>query len=1818
MTALAFVLCYWVSFTHLMENSKKCVRLRLNSKNVEQNDATTFVPKSIMYQLLIIASIFVPILSFESHENTLSSSQLFTFAQPQSFLQLKPEWSLPAIREVTFKFRTDRPHGLLLFHGSISDVRTFPLYELYVMLENGRLKIIHVFLNDQDETFFIGKGLNRDKWHHVTLRINPGTAHLSVRVDAHEMTVSLPSLSHNPSYGIVDNVPETVMYFGGLDPNNYATNQKYNYVRFIGCLGNIMFSQSGNPLSPTKIILDNQLFHGCVDQCDITNPCLYNGRCINHYTHTSCDCFGTGHEDKICFSADPVSVTFRGYSYITYRVYDWRDRVHSEAGRISFSFRTFFEDSVLVYASGEHPSRNYVAISLYGGQLHFEINFGDGPLNCTIGYSLNDEAWHTLTVLHTGKDVSLQLDSRWHTSLLASGSHHHLHLDPEIYIGAAPKEAKGLKSREKFIGCLRNFYFNDKSVLHSLYTGESAARYHSMFAAEYGCDPTNVIPVTFPLPESKLVLTMPSTKKLELSLEFKTLQTNCVLASGQIKTESGNGVWELLLHKGIALFVINRSPMEDPALVWTLNDEHSGKQLADDEWHHVGVSYDSGEVKLEVDYRFASKAEFTHPLEFMSQMILTTSAKHAERGFIGCMRDIYVAGDWIDPRTVVDTKQVSGKVSLDSCLLVNLCNNPHACEHGGRCYVEKGETHCDCDKTGYTGRTCHFSLHKRTCEELYLVGYRMEGVYTIDIDRNGPLPPAHVYCDMSDSGSTIATRVENNMPPEMVVRKAGMKSFSIDVTYREFTPEMLQSLVKHSKVCFQHIKYECFKAPLGLRTFTWMESSGSSRYITSIGSQSEGCKCAETRTCANSSLLCNCDIADARWRVDEGEYTNPSHLGITRIYILQPEDLEASAEGRLTLGPLECVETDTQEYVITFKTWNSYIEVPGWRRGDIAFSFRTSNSQAVLIYQASMQPTHGYLRVLLINDHELSFEFTLNNIPQKMKLRSETKLNSGEWQQVWVDHDSHHMRFTVNLHSIMVDYGESHGVGPFEGPLYVGGVPEHIAGDSAIKEGFIGCFRGLVINDVVVDLYKHMTRSESAIVHGCQPSCASNPCQNGATCIEYWGSYVCDCVNRFAHSGKNCETNVNTNGMTVVVPKSYYHHKIEGNKTNPVLGQNILLSFRTFEKEGILLYAFDHYNNFVQLHFANQKVFFTFNSDRTLYQLSVDVEDISKGTLVQVKVERQPKSTTLFVNDKNTTEDAVIRFVDKYFRMPWHSGENLETVFPPRGTYRTIEHSEMFLGHVGSGTETNLTKNGFAGCIQGFMIGDKIFDLEEAALTTNPDEKYGILTPGCNMICDSQPCANHGVCIENWRENSTFCDCSLTSYTGEECQKDIGGNFDGLTVLTYIYDDEDITVDMQDNVAIRLAFSTDAARTSSHVLLLVQFHIRKYILFGIIGNHSLFVEEKLSNNVIRRQVKTANNWSDNNRHWFYFSWKSGIVTFIVDGENFNPYIQFIDTKSELFEGTSNILHVAGLPANIEYPEYKNFKGCISNVMIEFGDLRLTPLETAFGYKKGSLDKVRVEGTVNERKCAAFAQVSRLTATLPSNIPPEIQGPEWFPEPPSTSEYRSIFSDMAVTPLESISRASNRVAAVMGVLLIIVLLALMFYIYRIQRRHKRQRLGEEYEIFKKGKRRTVSGDRSGKAVSFSSDDDKIDDYALSSQPLVRFHDSPPAYTPSVSFKKPTFMPSEPNGRNVPFNSEAPEDSIEMAPLRSTSSQELEWDPAGAQLVSAAMDDMNPDESEKQTEGESEDEDGPLPELKNQFAPLASASEVTINRLSQTFA
>lgn len=66
--------------------------------------------------------------------------------------------------------------------------------------------------------------------------------------------------------------------------------------------------------------------------------------------------------------------------------------------------------------------------------------------------------------------------------------------------------------------------------------------------------------------------------------------------------------------------------------------------------------------------------------------------------------------------------------------------------------------------------------------------------------------------------------------------------------------------------------------------------------------------CTVNRDCKHTNVFCNCDADEPRWLLDEGYLTQPEDLGITQIFALQQRNLVPQAEGRITLGPLECVE----------------------------------------------------------------------------------------------------------------------------------------------------------------------------------------------------------------------------------------------------------------------------------------------------------------------------------------------------------------------------------------------------------------------------------------------------------------------------------------------------------------------------------------------------------------------------------------------------------------------------------------------------------------------------------------------------------------------------------------------------------------------------------------------------------------------------------------------------------------------------------------------------------------------------------------------
>lgn len=75
-------------------------------------------------------------------------------------------------------------------------------------------------------------------------------------------------------------------------------------------------------------------------------------------------------------------------------------------------------------------------------------------------------------------------------------------------------------------------------------------------------------------------------------------------------------------------------------------------------------------------------------------------------------------------------------------------------------------------------------------------------------------------------------------------------------------------------------------------------------------------------------------------------------------------------------------------------------------------------------------------------DHKLTLEFSINGEPRSVTVKSSRDLNSGEWQQVWIDYNEYHVRFTVNQESILVDLNDGEEFGPFEATLFIGGAPE--------------------------------------------------------------------------------------------------------------------------------------------------------------------------------------------------------------------------------------------------------------------------------------------------------------------------------------------------------------------------------------------------------------------------------------------------------------------------------------------------------------------------------------------------------------------------------------------------------------------------------------------------------------------------------------------------------------------------------------------------------------------------------------------------------
>lgn len=104
----------------------------------------------------------------------LSSSHLLTLFLALSLMLF--HFSLTLVlcrlcREISFQFRTRLPHGLLVYHNVKNPDRiNLDPYALYVIVEKGQLKVVHVF-GKHSTSVTVGESLNRDEWHSVMVSL---------------------------------------------------------------------------------------------------------------------------------------------------------------------------------------------------------------------------------------------------------------------------------------------------------------------------------------------------------------------------------------------------------------------------------------------------------------------------------------------------------------------------------------------------------------------------------------------------------------------------------------------------------------------------------------------------------------------------------------------------------------------------------------------------------------------------------------------------------------------------------------------------------------------------------------------------------------------------------------------------------------------------------------------------------------------------------------------------------------------------------------------------------------------------------------------------------------------------------------------------------------------------------------------------------------------------------------------------------------------------------------------------------------------------------------------------------------------------------------------------------------------------------------------------------------------------------------------------------------------------------------------------------------------------------------------------------------
>ncbi|XP_054878363.1 contactin-associated protein-like 5 [Poeciliopsis prolifica] len=790
---------------------------------------------------------------------------------------------------------------------------------------------------------------------------------------------------------------------------------------------------------------------------------------------------------------------------------------------ISLRFKSHQAEGVLLHGEGQRG--DYITLELHRGRLDLYLNLDDSRsrfssrrVPVTVGSLLDDQHWHSAHIERFNKQVNLTVDA--HTQhFQTKGEGQSLEVDYELSFGGIPLPGKpGTFLRKNFHGCIENLYYNGINIIDL--AKRRKPQIHSVGNVTFSCSPPQLVACTF-LSSSSSFLSLPSaappTGEFTVRFQFRTWNPDGFLLSVQLnpspqklELQISNSWLHLTLHS------TGRQRSEVSA----------GRRVNDGLWHTVNLASRNLQITLNVDGEPSSNVELWEPVESRGSFYFggcpPTECHIQASAFQGCMQLISINNHLVNLSHVQQGLLGNyNELQFDTCNMKDRCL-PNLCEHGARCSQTWRSFSCDCSGTGYSGATCHNSIHESSCEAYKLSG-SSSGFYFIDPDGSGPLGPTQVYCNMTEK-KVWTVLSHNNSAPVKVQNSSPQKPHIMKFSYNASAAQ-LRAIVTGAEQCQQEVVYNCRKSRLfntkdGSPLSWWLDRQGDKRsYWGGFLPGVQQCSCSLEENCMDMNYFCNCDADTDTWTNDTGILSYKDHLPVSQIVI--GDTSRTGSQAVYHVGSLRCYGDKSIWNAASFYQESSYLYFPSLQAelaSDISFYFKTSSPSGVFLENQGLK---DFIRVELSSPTVVTFSFDVGNGPAVLSVKSHLPLNDRQWHYVRAERN-------VKEASLQVDQlplrlleapADGHLRLRLSSQLFVGGTASQ-------QRGFLGCIRSLMVNGMTFDL-EERAKMTPGVSSGCPGYCSgsSNLCHNRGRCIEKSNGYICDC-SQSAYGGATCNQEV--------------------------------------------------------------------------------------------------------------------------------------------------------------------------------------------------------------------------------------------------------------------------------------------------------------------------------------------------------------------------------------------------------------------------------------------------------------------------------------------------------------------------------------------------------------------------------------------------------------------------------------------------------------------------------------------------------------------